>query len=51
VELVHPDDREQTQAEAGAISEGKRTLSFENRFRSKDGSYRVLDWTATPLRG
>jgi PAS domain S-box-containing protein len=49
VELVHPDDRAQTQDEASAISEGKRTLSFENRFRSKDGSYRVLDWTATPL--
>ncbi|MDX6655564.1 MAG: hypothetical protein QOH62_357 [Solirubrobacteraceae bacterium] len=48
LDLVHPDDREKTAAEAGAIGEGKTTLSFENRFVRKDGSYKTLEWTATP---
>jgi PAS domain S-box-containing protein len=49
LDLVHPDDRERTAAEAAAIGEGKRTLSFENRYARKDGSYRVLEWTSTPV--
>jgi PAS domain S-box-containing protein len=49
LDLVHPDDRERTVAEAAAVSEGKTTLSFEVRFVCKDGSHRVLDWTATPV--
>jgi PAS domain S-box-containing protein len=49
VEFVHPDDRERTAAEAAAIGHGKTTLSFENRIVRKDGSVRVLEWTATPV--
>jgi PAS domain S-box-containing protein len=49
LDFVHPDDREQTSAEAAAITEGRTTLSFENRYVAKDGSYRVLDWTSTPV--
>jgi PAS domain S-box-containing protein len=49
LEVVHPDDREKTAAEAAAISLGRTTLSFENRFVRKDGSYRVLEWTTTPV--
>ncbi|MDX6698610.1 MAG: hypothetical protein QOE65_2007 [Solirubrobacteraceae bacterium] len=49
LDLVHPDDRERTVAEAAAVSEGKTTLTFEVRFVCKDGSHRVLDWTATPV--
>ena len=48
VDLVHPADRESTEAEADALAQGKPTLSFENRFVHKDGSFRVLDWTTTP---
>jgi PAS domain S-box-containing protein len=49
LDFVHPDDREQTSAEAAAITEGRTTLSFENRYVAKDGSYRVLEWTSTPV--
>jgi PAS domain S-box-containing protein len=49
VDLVHPDDRDKTVSEVAAIGKGRTTLSFENRFLRKDGSYRMLDWTATPV--
>jgi PAS domain S-box-containing protein len=49
LEFVHPDDRERTAAEAAAIGHGKTTMSFENRFVRKDGSYKVLEWTSTPV--
>jgi PAS domain S-box-containing protein len=47
--LVHPDDRERTAREAAAVGDGERTLSFQNRYLAKDGSYRVLEWTSTPM--
>jgi PAS domain S-box-containing protein len=49
IDLVHPDDREKTAAEAAAIGGGKKTLSFENRYIRNDGSHRVLEWTSTPV--
>ena len=45
----HPDDREITAAEMKKLSEGVNTISFENRYRCKDGSYKWLLWNATPL--
>ena len=46
LEFVHPEDREATIAEAAKIAYGCSTLSFENRYRRKDGSYRWLLWSA-----
>ncbi|GAA3103930.1 hypothetical protein GCM10010464_78930 [Pseudonocardia yunnanensis] len=49
LDFVHPDDREWTAKASAAIGEGKATQSFENRYVRKDGSDRVLEWTATPV--
>jgi PAS domain S-box-containing protein len=49
LDLVHPDDRDRTAAEAAAISRGRTTRAFENRFVRKNGDLRVLEWTATPV--
>ncbi len=51
VEFVHPDDRPGTTAEIGTLADGAPTLSFENRYRCKDGSYRDLHWTSFPEPG
>jgi len=48
IEFVHPDDRERTLAQNGSVRGGGQALSFENRYRCKDGSYRWLHWNATP---
>jgi PAS domain S-box-containing protein len=46
LDLVHPDDRAATAAEAERLAGGGETVRFENRYRCKDGSYRWLMWTA-----
>jgi PAS domain S-box-containing protein len=44
-EFVHPDDRAVTTSEAVAGS--RDTVTFRNRFRTADGSYRWLQWSAS----
>jgi PAS domain S-box-containing protein len=49
LELVHPDDRGKTTAVGALIRQGKKVTSFETRYVRKDGSYRMLEWTSTPV--
>lgn len=49
LDFVHPDDRRPTTTEADRLSGGGRVLSFENRYRAKDGTYRSLQWNAVSL--
>ncbi len=46
IDFVHPDDQAQTLIAAAGLTAGKSQLSFENRYRCKDGSYRWLSWNA-----
>ena len=49
LDFVHPDDRDRTAREADAISRGKTTVTFTNRYIGKDGAPRTLEWTAAPV--
>ena len=49
IELIHPDDRAATSAEARKVSTGQELMYFENRFIHKDGTLRWLLWTAAPF--
>ena len=46
-EFVHPDDLERTLAQNRTVRTGGQALSFENRYRCKDGSFKWLLWNAT----
>ena len=49
MDFIHPDDRAATIQEAEKLGRGLDTISFENRYLCKDGSYRWLLWSATPF--
>lgn len=45
-DFVHPDDLRATDEELGRLADGGSTSGFTNRYRHKDGGYRVLEWQA-----
>ena len=47
LDFVHPEDREYTEREAAALgTTGYFTASFTNRYRTKDGRYRWIEWSS-----
>jgi PAS domain S-box-containing protein len=50
-DFVHPDDVEKTQMEVAKLVEGIPTISFQNRYLCKDGTYKLLRWTSFPEDG
>jgi len=47
LEFVHPDDLASTGNAVTTLSGGNNLISFENRYRCKDGTYRWLLWGST----
>ena len=47
VEFVHPDDRDATFTEFDEVLAGRGARNFRNRYRCKDGSYKILELRGT----
>jgi len=50
LEFLHPEDLSATMSTLLRMSRGAPTTCFVTRFRCKDGSWKELEWTATPDR-
>ncbi len=46
IDIVHPDDREATLAEAKRLMDGSSTPAFVNRYQRKDGGIVYMQWSA-----
>lgn len=46
-DFIHPDDIERTDNEKHTLFENIDTLDFVNRYRSKDGTYKWIEWNVT----
>ena len=44
-DFIHPDDLGATVGAVALLREGGQVIQFENRYRHKNGSYRVISWT------
>jgi two-component system, cell cycle sensor histidine kinase and response regulator CckA len=49
IEFIHPDDRPKTVQKYSDQHTGGSAINFQNRYLCKDGSYRWLEWVATPV--
>ncbi|MCX6119524.1 MAG: PAS domain-containing protein [Proteobacteria bacterium] len=48
LELIHPEDIASTLDAMSGLSRGEKVTNFENRYRCKDGRYRIMSWSASP---
>lgn len=49
LDFVHEDDKENTRIAVESLVKGERVVGFDNRYRTKDGSYRWISWNAFAL--
>jgi two-component system sensor histidine kinase/response regulator len=49
IAFVHPDDVEHTADQIAKVSQGGQTAEFLNRYATKDGGLRWLEWTVTAV--
>jgi two-component system cell cycle sensor histidine kinase/response regulator CckA len=49
IEFIHPDDRRATSAAADKARGQEVAVSFKNRFRCSDGSYKWILWKSYPM--
>ena len=47
IDFVHPDDQARTIEAVDVVRSGTPVTDFENRYRRKDGEFRVFSWRAT----
>ena len=47
-DFIHPEDSDRTHKAVSILASQQKPLHFGNRYRCKDGTYRWLEWTATP---
>ena len=47
MDFVHPDDVEQTAAAVVELAQGRPVVLFRNRYRHRDGRYRILEWNCS----
>jgi two-component system sensor kinase FixL len=47
-DFIHPEDLDRTHKAVSILASQQKPLHFGNRYRCKDGTYRWLEWTATP---
>ena len=48
LEFVYPDDRNRTEAAYRSLREGRSLVEVENRYRTRDGDWRWLQWKMAP---
>ena len=48
MDFVHPGDKETTLAALNELKQQKPLLNFVNRYFSKDGTYRYIEWRSKP---
>jgi len=49
-DFIHPDDQGSTVQQVEHLRTGEFVHGFVNRYRCKDGSYRNIEWRATPAQ-
>lgn len=47
-EFYHPDDIQNTAKELQKLADGQNTINFLQRFKTKSGDYKTIEWTSTP---
>lgn len=45
-QIIHPEDREKTARERQYVFGGGTSVRYQNRYRTRDGHYRWMSWTA-----
>ena len=48
LEFIHPEDRDATMQQVQRQLKNQAVISFINRYRARDGTYRWLEWNALP---
>jgi PAS domain S-box-containing protein len=49
LDFVHPQDLQKTLDALSVLTEQKEVINFVNRYRCKDGSYRLIEWRSYPF--